>query len=101
MGWPFGEIKFAKHLEELREELESWYGQINELRMGVRPEKHVEKPYVAIVLEQMEQFGHLPEAGSINDQPLYLMRELELAKQVRTVFENSYRTYLKARQPKQ
>lgn len=98
MGRPFGEIKFAEHLEELRITLETWYGNINQRRMGITPDEHVEKPYVAMILEQMEQFDRLPEDGSLNDQPHILMRELELAKQIKNMFDNSYRNYVRSQQ---
>jgi hypothetical protein len=98
LGRPFGEIKFAEYLEELRITLEDYYGGINQRRMGITPDKQVEKPYVAMLLEQMDRFDHLPERGSLNDQPHLLMRELELAKQIKTMFDNSYRAYLKSQQ---
>jgi hypothetical protein len=66
--------------------------------MGITPDENVEKPYVAMLLEQMDSFNHLPEAGSLNDQPHILMREIELAKQIKTMFDNSYRNYVRSQQ---
>ena len=96
MGRPFGEVRLAKHLEELDVTLQNYYGGINQLRMNITPDNMPEKPMVVIMLDQMEQYDALPEEGGLLDQPHLLMREIEKARQIKTMFENSYRNYLKS-----
>lgn len=90
MGWPFGEVRLAKHFEELEAALENWYGAINMRRMGIAPDGNPEKPEICQLLEQVEIFDTLPAEGGLLDQPHILIRELGLARRIKRMFENSF-----------
>ena len=86
MARPFGELKLAERYDELRNELQNYYGAINEIRYGLQV-RVPEKPDVLIYLEQIETLHALPRKGGLEDQPYILMREIHIAAEIRDVFQ--------------
>jgi len=85
LGRPFGELELSKALDKLREDLEGYFGALNELRYGLNVAVP-EKPQSLTFFEQMEEFRSLPKAGGLLDQPFILMREMKLCVEVRDIF---------------
>lgn len=85
MGWPFGELALSKELDELRDNIQEYFGALNEIRFGLQVAVP-QKPPTLIFFEQMDEFNRLPMAGGLLDQPYILMRELKIVAEVRSVF---------------
>lgn len=72
-------------LQELRADLEEYFGMLNEMEMGLKP-KQVDKPVLLRSLEQCEALQALPYSGGINDQPYVWLQAVAECRKVRDLF---------------
>ncbi len=77
-------------MQELREELDLWFGFGNEMKLAVvqvvttKPPK---KPTSLRSLEQCEAFGALPQEGGIDDQSYIWLQAVRECIKVRNLHE--------------
>ena len=64
----FGGSLIREIVEEIRDGVREYYGQINELRMGARS-KPPERPSFMSAYEAYKRFKAMPFAGGFSDQP--------------------------------
>ena len=67
----------ARYLEDLKSELWEYYGQLNEIRMGLKvdPETAIAKPEELIRYEQAKDLGIPYVDGGLQDQPYIWLME--------------------------
>jgi hypothetical protein len=83
MGWCQGGIIFEGELNELRTQLDNYYGYVGEIDLGVIKPKVVNKPKALISLEQCEAFSALPESGGIEDQSYIWLQTVAVCRYTR------------------
>lgn len=88
MGRTPGGSKLEGELEDLRKELENYYGSLNEVKMGLTTK--VPEPPEALVRWRQCQLTGLPlVAGGLMDQPHIWLMELSVVLEVSTLFEKA------------
>lgn len=85
MGRCRGGMILEGELQKLRADLEAYFGMINEMEMGLNPEK-VEKPLLLRSLEQCEALNALPYSGGVNDQPYIWLQGVAECRKARDVY---------------
>lgn len=85
MGWSLGGIIFEGELNELRNQLDKYYGFVGELDLGVIKPKVVNKPKALKSLEQCETFSTLPESGGTEDQSYIWLQTIAVCRHTRAL----------------
>ena len=85
MGWRIGGIIFEGELNELRGQLDEYYGFVAEVDFGITKPKVVGKPSALKSLEQCEAFSALPESGGTEDQSYIWLQAMAVCRQARSV----------------
>jgi hypothetical protein len=62
----------------LRDTLQEYAGQINEIRAGLKPDEKIDKPEALILYEQCKELGIPLVKGSLLDQPHIWMLEYKI-----------------------
>lgn len=65
----------ARNLMKLREELQEYFGQLNEIAMGLHPKKIAEIPEAFVRYRQRKDFGIPYVDGGLLDQPYIWVQE--------------------------
>lgn len=82
-GYKLGGRILAHHLRDLQTYLWDYFGQLNEISLGLKPkpEDRLEKPEALIRYELAQEF-HVPYVdGGLLDQPYIWMKEHSTIKQ--------------------
>ena len=72
-------------MNELRNQLDEYYGYIGELDLGVIKPKAVKKPKALKSLEQCEAFNALPESGGTEDQSYIWLQAAAVCRHTRAL----------------
>lgn len=86
MGRVLGGSKLEGELQDLRKELENYFGFMNEVRMGLTT-KIPEPPEALVRWHQCQTTGLPLVAGGLLDQPHIWLRELAVVIEISTLFE--------------
>lgn len=85
MGRSGGGRKIARGLEALEKELHSYYGVLNEIRMGINS-KPPEKPEALVMWNQCQAIGLPLLSGGTMDQPHIWLQEVAVITDVIALF---------------
>ncbi|NLF50333.1 MAG: hypothetical protein GX577_04290 [Leptolinea sp.] len=70
----------------MRSTLYEFYGTLNEIAKGLKPEVVIEKPEALVLYEQIKSTGVLLCAGGLLEQPWIFMMEYAVCSEVDAVF---------------
>ena len=73
-------------LDDIQDEIQEYYGQLNELKMGATS-KPPEKPAILSLNDQLKLFNLPLWAGGLMDQPWLMMEILTVARQTIEMME--------------
>ena len=86
MGPKRGQVWIDEKLNLLRRELANYFGQLNEIKAGIRPKEITEKPEALALYELCEMTGLPLVKGSLLDQPHIWLQEYVICRQESIIF---------------
>jgi hypothetical protein len=78
----------VERLEKIRLEIREYYGQLNEIRAGLKPKDPIFKPDYLREWELCRQWHVMLNAGGLVDQPYLWLLEMEIVGQEATLMES-------------
>lgn len=93
-----GGRKLAEKLDELRTELQLFFGRISEEIAGLKPDYTVDKPKALLLTEQCIALNLPLVQGAIMDQPYIWMREYHICIEMKTLYESMWEANRKVKE---
>ena len=84
----WGGSAIIERLEKIRTEIQEYYGQLNEIRAGLKVKNPIDKPGYLREWELCRERRVMKWEGGLDDQPYLWLREQEIIGQEATLMES-------------